>query len=480
MSMINERIFREYDIRGIVGKDLTREISMLLGKAFGVFLKRSNKKAGRISVGRDVRLSSEELAGGFIEGVVSTGLDVIDIGLCPTPLQYFSIFHLELDGGVMITGSHNPPEYNGFKISIGKETIHGESIGELKEMLLHEKWGPEKETGNVETFDVISAYREFMADKFSYLADAKYRTIKIVVDAGNGTAGPIVPELLESIGCEVIPLYCEPDGTFPNHHPDPTVVEYIRDLIRTTQDEGADFGVGYDGDADRIGLVRPSGDIVWGDQLMIILSRDVLKKNPGAKVIGDVKCSQAMFDDIKNHGGNPIMWKTGHSLVKQKMKEERALIAGEFSGHIFIADDYFGYDDAIYTTLRLVEILKRSGKGLNELLSDIPSLHFTPEIRIDCPDERKRAVVNGVVRRFKEYCKDERNQYGIKNTNDIDGVRIVFDKGWGLIRPSNTQPVVVMRVEAEDEESLISYKEIIENEINKAMNDFAAEDEKIV
>jgi phosphomannomutase/phosphoglucomutase len=286
--------------------------------------------------------------------------------------------------------------------------------------------------------------------------------VKIVVDAGNGTAGIIAPEILEAIGCDVIPLYCEPDGRFPNHHPDPTVVEYIQDLIRITKEHAADIGVGYDGDADRIGVVDTGGNIVWGDQIMIILSRDILRRQPGSVVIGDVKCSQLMFDDIAKHGGIPIMWKTGHSLVKDKMRKENAVLAGEFSGHIFIADDYFGFDDALYTTFRLVEIMKKTGHGIHDMLSDIPRMVYTPEIRIECRDDQKKHIVEKLTGLCKEYARSGDSPIPIKKIYDIDGARVVFEKGWGLVRSSNTQPVIVMRFEAEDEESLNTYRSFLE------------------
>jgi phosphomannomutase/phosphoglucomutase len=310
-----------------------------------------------------------------------------------------------------------------------------------------------------------------MVNQFAYLKEPKYRRPLVVVDAGNGTAGLIAPELLEKIGCDVIPLYCEPDGNFPNHHPDPTVIEYIQDMIAETKRAGADMGVGYDGDADRIGAVNKNGDIVWGDQLMMLLSRELLQQKPGSKVIADVKCSQLLFDDIQQHGGRPIMWKTGHSLIKQKMKDEGALLAGEFSGHIFIGDRYFGYDDAIYTTLRLVEIMKTTGKDIKELLSDIPRLMFTPEIRLDCPDEIKKEVVGSVVAAFRSYFQNNSSgsPHRIVELNMIDGVRVVFEKGWGLIRASNTQPVAVMRVEARDRESLEGYRSFLEKEFGTAV-----------
>ncbi|MBI5682567.1 MAG: phosphomannomutase/phosphoglucomutase [Deltaproteobacteria bacterium] len=466
--IVSEKIFREYDIRGEVGKDIDRDIAISIGKAFASFVRVKIPDARCVSVGRDVRISSDDLASGVMEGIASSGLDVYDVGVCPTPLQYFSLFHLNLDGGIMVTGSHNPPEYNGFKISIGKDTIHGEDIQRIKEEILKGESVISGKIGDIKRYNITTAYKDYMLKEFLYLNDSRFKRLKIVVDAGNGTGGIVAPEILSAIGCEVTPLYCEPDGNFPNHHPDPTVVEYIQDLIGKTKELGADMGVGYDGDADRIGIVNRDGGIVWGDQLMIILSREILKQRKGAKIIADVKCSQILFDDVKNHGGIPIMWKTGHSLIKQKMRDEGAVVAGEFSGHIFIKDRYFGYDDAIYTTLRLVEIMKNTGSDIKKLLSDIPNMYYTPEIRIDCPDEIKKDVVKQIVSRFIGYKKNGGCEYNIKDVNTIDGVRITFENGWGLLRTSNTQPVVVMRVEAEDKESLNSYRLFLENELKNA------------
>jgi phosphomannomutase / phosphoglucomutase len=466
---MNDKIFREYDIRGIVGHDMDDGFAYLLGKAVGRYLRQVNPHAEQVSVGRDGRLSSATLAANAIQGILSTGIHVYDIGLCPTPLQYFSIHHMNLDGGIMVTGSHNPPEYNGFKLSIGKETIFGEEIQKLKQIVHQNEQADYSPTGHLRQYDIIAAYNDFMTKRFSYLSDKKYKRLRVTVDAGNGTGGIVAPKILESMGCDVTPLYCDPDGRFPNHHPDPTVVEYIRDLIRTTKEKKADIGIGYDGDADRIGVIDSAGNIIWGDQIMIVLSRDILKRKPGSVFIGDVKCSQLMFDDIEKHGGKPIMWKTGHSLVKSKMKEEHAVLAGEFSGHIFIADDYFGFDDALYTSFRLIEIMKRSGLGIRELLSDIPRLFYTPEIRLECQDDQKKALVEKIVHRFKEYSRSGDGPFPIKKIYDIDGARIVFEKGWGLVRSSNTQPVIVMRFEAEDEQSLARYRAFLENELKKAM-----------
>lgn len=466
---LNQGIFREYDIRGIVGSDLDRGTAVALGRAFGCHVKKMNPSAKRLSVGRDVRLSSEDLAAGIIEGISSTGMDVCDIGVCPTPVQYFSLVHLDLDGGVMVTGSHNPPEYNGFKLSVGRETIHGGDIQALREIIQKQEWVESSQKGKVERCDMTTVYKDYMMKRFSYLRAGDYKRLRVVIDAGNGTAGVIVPEILEKMNCEVIRLYCEPDGRFPNHHPDPTVLEYIRDLIAETKRAGADVGIGFDGDADRIGVINDNGGIVWGDQLMIVLSREILRGMPGARIIGDVKCSHLMFDDIGKHGGISIMWKTGHSLIKQKMRDEGAVLAGEFSGHIFIGDDYFGYDDAIYAALRLIEIMKKSGKHVRELLSDIPKMSSTPEIRIDCPDDRKKRVVETLAARFVTYKRYGHSPCRVKDMNTIDGIRVLFEKGWGLLRASNTQPVIVMRAEAEDPESLNVYRTFLEEELKKSI-----------
>lgn len=467
---INEGIFREYDIRGIVGTDLTYELSVKLGRAYAIYLKEIIPEAKGISIGHDARESSPIFAQGLAQAISKAGITVYNLGQCPTPHQYFSIHHLRLDGGIMVTGSHNPPEFNGFKISVGHDTIHGSAIQRIKRLMIDEADTSVKEAPIID-YDIFTPYMEYMLERFSYLSDTKFPSIKVVIDAGNGVGGLAAPKILEKIGCEVIPLYCEPDGRFPNHHPDPTVIENITDLIKTTTETKADIGIGYDGDADRIGVINEDGKIVWGDQLMIILSRSILSKKNGSVIIGDVKCSQLLFDEIKKLGGRGIMWKTGHSLIKEKMKIEKAVLAGEFSGHIFIADGYYGYDDALYTTIRLIEIMKTSRLSIKAILSDIPELFYTPEIRIDCPDDRKAAVINDIKAIFKELkeglrpFKDDRVK--IKEIHDIDGIRVVFDNGWGLLRASNTQPAIIMRVEAVNQESLVLYKEILNEHLNR-------------
>jgi len=369
--------------------------------------------------------------------------------MVPTPLLYFSLHHLDVDGGIQITGSHNPPEYNGFKICLGKTTIYGEEIQKLRR--ISESGSFPKGKGSVETREVIHPYREEVLKRIR--CGQKER--KVVLDAGNGVAGLVAPELYARMGVEVEKLFCEPDGLFPNHHPDPTLPENLKHLVQRVSDTSADLGIAFDGDADRIGVVDRKGKTLWGDQLMIIFSRDLLKRHPGAKIIGEVKCSQVLYDDIRKNGGIPIMWKAGHSLIKAKMKEEGALLAGEMSGHLFFAERYFGYDDAIYAGARLLEILTNENKELDELLAGVPSLVSTPEIRLDCPDDQKFQIVADLASEFKK-------QYQVI---DVDGARVVFEGGWGLIRASNTQPVLVLRFEAEDQKTLQEIQKIFMNKL---------------
>lgn len=457
--MVNKGIFREYDIRGIAEKDLTDEVVTLIGKGYGTMVSRQSAVGShkhKVAVGRDVRLSSKRLRDALVNGLTSVGIDVMDVGECPTPLLYFAAYTRDVDGGIMITGSHNPPEYNGFKILIGKDTIHGGGIQDLRKLIDAGSfaYGP---IGSVETFDVIPAYIKDVKERFN----AAGKKIKAVVDSGNGTGGLVAPELLKAIGVDVTPLFCEVDGNFPNHHPDPTVPENLKTLIARVTSEKADLGVAYDGDSDRIGVVNEKGAIIWGDQLMILFARDILK---GSGVVtpplqekpvfvGEVKCSQVMYDDIEKKGGKAIMWKAGHSLIKDKMKKEKAVLAGEMSGHIFFADRYYGFDDAIYATCRVIEILKKEGRPLSELLADLPETFNTPEIRVDCPDDKKFDIVERAKERL---AKD----YPII---DVDGVRVKFKEGWGLIRASNTQPVLVTRFEATSEERLSEYRKIVED-----------------
>jgi phosphomannomutase/phosphoglucomutase len=446
---VNPNIFREYDIRGRVPEELNRETAYSLGQCFGAYYQSFGAK--RISLGRDCRLSSPELRLGVMEGMIDAGMDVKDVGMVPTPLLYFSLHHLNVDGGIQITGSHNPPEYNGFKICLGKTTIYGEEIQKLRR--IGESGSFPKGKGSVESQEVIQPYHEEILKRIGCGKVAR----KVVLDAGNGVAGLVAPELYTRLGIEVEMLFCEPDGRFPNHHPDPTLPENLKDLIRKVNDSSADLGIAFDGDADRIGVVDRKGKIIWGDQLMIIFSRDLLKRHPGAKIIGEVKCSQVLYDDIRKNGGVPIMWKAGHSLIKGKMKEEGALLAGEMSGHLFFAERYFGYDDAIYAGARLLEILTNEKKELEELLAGVPSLVSTPEIRMDCPDDQKFRIVAELAAEFKK-------EYQVI---DVDGARVVFNGGWGLIRASNTQPVLVLRFEAEDQKTLQDIQKIFMDKLAK-------------
>jgi len=373
----------------------------------------------------------------------------MDIGVCPTPVFYFSLFHLNRDGGAMITGSHNPPEFNGFKLCSGKETLHGEQIQELRRIIESQNFI--RGQGALFRQEILPAYRQFMAQNIRL-----QRKIKVVVDSGNGTAGLVAPAILRDLGCEVIDLYTEVDGRFPNHHPDPTIPEYMQALIAKVRETGAEVGIGYDGDADRIGAVDHNGNIIWGDQLMILFSRQVLRDHPGATIVSEVKCSQNLYDDIARNGGRGIMGRAGHSLLKKQMKEEKALLGGEMSGHILFADRYFGYDDAIYASCRLVEILSRTEKRIPDLLSDVPQAFNTPEIRVDCPDDRKFLIAEKVKESF-------RNEYPIV---DVDGVRVIFPDGWGLVRASNTQPILVLRFEARTPERLREIRSLVEKKVD--------------
>ncbi|MDZ7344762.1 MAG: phosphomannomutase/phosphoglucomutase, partial [candidate division KSB1 bacterium] len=422
--MISGNIFREYDIRGIADTDLTNENVALIGKAFATHMLAQGRK--RLVVGRDVRLTSERLRNALVEAMRGCGAEVIDVGVVPTPTQYFAIVHLQADGGVMITGSHNPIEYNGFKMSTGLKSadgqasvgaVYGEEIQQLYRIIQSGKFAAGR--GSVETINVIR----------DYIATIKARVklskpLKIVVDPGNGCGGLFAPQIWKDLGCEVICLYCEPDGRFPNHLPDPTVMKYIKDLRERVLKEKADLGIGYDGDADRLGIVDNLGRPVFADKLLAMFARDTLTRHPGGKIVFDVKCSQALPEFIQQYGGVPIMWKTGHSLLKAKMQEEHAPLAGEMSGHIFFADGYFGFDDAIFGSGRMMQILSHADKTMAELHDEIPAFISTPEIRVEATDEAKFQIVADLVTHFKK-------SYQVI---DIDGARVLFGDGWGLVR----------------------------------------------
>jgi phosphomannomutase/phosphoglucomutase len=447
---INPQIFREYDIRGVVNKDLTPDIVRKLGKGFGTHMAHLGHK--ELVVGRDGRLSSKDFEDALIEGLISTGCHVVNIGLCPTPVYYFSIFHLDKDGGAMVTGSHNPPEFNGFKVSVGKSTIFGEEIQNLRGLIEKEEFVVGE--GFVSNQEIIQPYQEYIKKNIHI-----EKRMRVVIDAGNGTGGIVAGPLFRDLGCEVEELYCKVDGRFPNHFPDPTIPANLKDLIDRVKKNQAEVGIGYDGDADRIGVVDDQGNIIWGDQLMILFSREILKYKKGATFVAEVKCSQNLFDDIEKHGGKAIMWRTGHSLIKEKMKEEKAALGGEMSGHIFFADRYFGYDDAIYASCRLIELLSKTNKKLSQLLSDVPKTSITPEIRLDCPDEIKFQVVEKVKEAL-------RKDYAVI---DVDGVRVKFEHGWGLVRASNTQPALVLRFEALTEKQVQEIKKLVEDKVQKVV-----------
>ncbi|MFH2045236.1 MAG: phosphomannomutase/phosphoglucomutase [Pseudomonadota bacterium] len=445
---MNPEIFREYDIRGITNKDLNEEDVVLIGKGIGTYLHKHCKS--NISVGRDCRLTSDRYSDKLIEGLLSTGCDVTDIGICPTPVLYYSIQHLKKQGGVMVTASHNPPEYNGFKVCIGPDSLYGKELLEVLNIINNKTFL--SGNGLLSSSDVITPYKEFVQNNISIS-----KSLKVGIDAGNGTAGVIAVPVLKNLGCEVLDLYCDMDGAFPNHEADPTVLKNMEDLIKLVKEKQLDLGIGYDGDGDRLGVVDEKGDIIYGDQLMIIFSREILSRKPGATFISEVKCSKTMYDDIEKHGGHAIMWKTGHSLIKKKMKEEKAELAGEMSGHMFFADRYFGFDDAVYASCRLLEIIAKTGKKISELLSDIPKTYSTPEIRVDCPDNKKFALVKKVTEHFRKS----------NNIIDIDGVRVLFDDGWGLVRASNTQPALVLRFEAMSEKRLTEIKDLVDSTLAK-------------
>lgn len=445
---MNLNVFREYDIRGVAERDLTDSFARELGRALGTFQRRLGHQS--IGLGRDCRLSSPRLHGELLDGLVEAGLHVVDIGVVPTPMLYFSVFHLDLDGGVMVTGSHNPPGDNGFKMMRGKASLYGADIVALRTLMQtrdYELPGG----GSVEERDLLPAYTGFMKGNISLA-----RTdVRFAIDAGNGAGGPTALAAMRTLGLSPVPLLCEMDGRFPVHHPDPTEMHNLELLIRTVRERNLEFGIAFDGDADRIGVVDARGDVIWGDRLLIIFARALLATTPGAAVLGEVKCSQTLYDDIAKHGGRPILWKTGHSLIKTKMKEEGALLAGEMSGHVFFADRFYGFDDAVYAALRLVEIMAASKVPLHALLEDVPKTYSTPELRVDCPDEEKFAIVEKVLAHYR----------ATHTVVDVDGARVLFDGGWGLVRASNTQAVLVMRFEADSEARLAEIRNDVEQTV---------------
>lgn len=447
--MLNPHIFRQYDIRGVVGPDVTAEVAEGIGRAYASLARRRLKKdAPVLALGRDNRLTSDELADGVRRGMVAAGARVVDVGLVPTPAHSFAVSHFKMDGGLQVTGSHNPPQYNGFKMTLGGRSIYGDSIQEIRRMIQEQDF--ESGQGAVENREVLETYIKVLAGKFDI-----DRPIKVVVDCGNGTGSIVAVDLIRALGpnVEVTPLFCESDGTFPNHHPDPVVDKNLVDLIVRVKEIGADLGVAFDGDADRIGAIDDQGGIVRGDTLLLLYGLDLIQKHgPGQKVVLDVKCSQQLTDVLAANGGVPIMNATGHSLIKERMKEEHALLAGELSGHIMFGDNYYGFDDALYGAMLLIDIVARSGRPLSTWLAEFPQFVSTAELRYPATEETKFPIVSRAIEHFR---KDH-------EVIDVDGARVLFGDGWGLIRASNTEPVLVARYEARTPERLAEIRGLME------------------
>ncbi|HET7825142.1 MAG TPA: phosphomannomutase/phosphoglucomutase [Anaeromyxobacter sp.] len=456
MAKLSPTIFREYDIRGLVDQDLTEEAVHLVGKALGTRIREAGGR--KAAVGRDARLSGPRFARSMIEALRSTGVDVLDLGIVPTPLTYFAAHTAGVDGICMITGSHNPPEYNGLKVGLGAATFHGEEIQALRR--LAESGAFPTGAGDVVAYDVVGPYQDYVRKNLRL----GKRRLKVVVDAGNGTGGVVAVPLFQSLGIDVVPLFIEMDGRFPNHHPDPTVEKNLEQLKAKVHEVGADVGIAYDGDADRVGAVDEKGNVLWGDQIMILFSRALLAEEPGAAIVGEVKCSFTLYDDIAKRGGRPIMWKAGHSLIKAKMKEEKALLAGEMSGHIFFGHRWFGFDDGIYSSARLLELLSQTDAPLSSMLADVPRTFSTPELRVDCPEDKKFEV----VRRAQEFF---RARY---DAVTVDGVRVVFADGWGLVRASNTQPLLVLRFEAKTKARLDEIQALVRGKVDELLRELGA------
>ena len=448
--MLNPYIFREYDIRGKVADDFPPEIVVLLGRAFGTFVNRSGGR--EIALSGDIRLTTPDLMDAFREGVLSTGTDVINLRIVPTPVNYYSMYSLNVSGAAQITGSHNPPEFNGFKLSLHKKPVYGSQITSLKKII--ELGDFEYGKGTETRYKILPDYNQMILSKINI-----ERPMRVVMDCGNAAGAINAPEIFRDLGVEFTELYCEPDGTFPNHHPDPTVEKNLADLITTMRSGSYDVGIAFDGDADRIGVVDETGNIIWADQLLTLFLPEVL--DPGGEIIYDVKCSQALEDMIKRYGGKPVMWKTGHSLIKQRMADLGCKLGGEMSGHIFFADDYFGYDDAIYVAARLVQLLSRSEKTLSELKAEIPIYYSTPEMRLEAEsDEEKFRIAKKAVDYFQD----------AYDCSTVDGVRIRFGDGWGLVRSSNTQPVIVCRFEANSPERMKEIKDLVMGKLQEFGN----------
>jgi phosphomannomutase / phosphoglucomutase len=453
--MLKPSIFREYDIRGIADEELLDDDVQALGRALATYIVRHSGRS--IGLGFDCRLSGTRLHDALLKGLMQAGARVLDVGTVPTPVLYYSAVHFKADGAIMITGSHNPPEYNGIKTVCGTGALHGEAIQAIRKLIEGSDF--EQGEGAHEQVDAVTPYVDEISAQFQLP-----RKVKVVVDAGNGTAGPVVHRVFEKLNVDATELFFEMDGHFPNHHPDPTVLSNLEALAKTVRKQKADLGIAFDGDGDRLGAVDEHGNVVFGDMLLLIFGREILSRKPGSTFIGEVKCSQIVYDKLKELGGNPIMYKTGHSLIKSKMREEHAELAGEMSGHMFFSDRYYGYDDAIYAACRLLEIVAKSGKPLSHQLQGIPKLVSTPVLRIDCPDDVKFKVVARVAELMRK----------THSVLDVDGVRVPFEQGWALVRASNTQPVLVMRFEACNQESLNKYRSEVEQIVARAQRDVAA------
>ncbi len=453
--MFDPVIFREYDIRGVYGQQFDKDFGYLLGRGFVQYMQaKTGKKKLKISLGNDARLSGPEIKAAVSQGLRDSGADVLYVGLVTSPISYFTTFDVPgVDGALMITGSHNPPEYNGFKVSCGKQTIFGEEIQTLKGIV--ERADFPKGEGQEQAYDIFPQYLERYKKEFGQM-----KPIKVVLDCGNGAAGCIVRKLYENTGLKPTILFEQPDGRFPNHHPDPTVEKNLTALVAEVKKQGAVVGIGFDGDADRIGLVDHTGRMIYGDELMVLVSRVVLATSKGGKIIGDVKCSDRMYDDIKRHGGVPIMWKTGHSLIKEKIKVEHAPFGGEMSGHIFFADRNYGYDDALYAGLRICEILSQTGKNIQQLLEGLPPAYNTPELRVDTTEEKKVLIVEKLRAAFPKSTEEYQ-------VNLLDGIRVSYKDGWALARASNTQPVLVLRYESTTQAGLDRIRSQFEAIVNK-------------
>ena len=448
--MVNKYIFREYDIRGKVIDDFPPEFVIQLGKGFGTFVKRNGFH--EISLSGDIRLTTPDLMDQFKKGVLSTGVDVINLGILPTPANYYSMFKLEVGGAVQITGSHNPPEFNGFKMSLDRKAVFGKNIQVLRKYIDNGDFDIGE--GNEIKYDIKSDYKSMIIEKINI-----ERPMKVVMDCGNAAGAINAPDIFKNLNVELTELFCEPDGTFPNHHPDPTVKENLKDLIHVMKKGNHDIGIAFDGDADRVGVVDETGGIIWADQLMALFLPEIIQNEE--TILFDVKCSQALEDMILKLGGKPLMWKTGHSLIKQKMTELGCKLGGEMSGHIFFADDYYGYDDAIYVAARIVQTLSRTNKKLSELKENLPKYYSTPEMRMTCEsDEEKFRIANEAIDYFQEHY----------DCITVDGVRIKFGDGWGLVRSSNTQPVIVCRFEANSSERMEEIKNLVLNKLQTIGN----------